>query len=212
MQRFSLCLLFAILLAGCNGETSKPVASDPALVSAPVGASEVISSEAPTPTTSVVASSPNDPAGSASQIRSEYEWVYETSKDELRDATTYYANLTSDPAPVSSNSSTPRTITLVLRMKANGDKDIFFFDPEAGFECLVYSGCQATYRFDDKPVKTVHLLRADSSQPNAVFVDQTKAFTRELRGSRTLLIEFKFLLAGTQQYRFHTEGLEWKHW
>lgn len=97
-------------------------------------------------------------------------------------------------------------------MRANGEKDVFFFDPDAGFECLVYSGCQATYRFDDKPVKTVHLLRADSSQPNAVFVEQTKAFTRELRGSQTLLIEFKFLLAGTQQYRFHTEGLEWKHW
>ena len=199
MKRFSLCLLSAVLLAGCNAETSKPAASEPAPASTPAAASD-----GATPTVSVsIPAVDNTPSS---------RWDYGTEKDELRGNLSYFATLESDINYDSEGA--PRTVFMALRKNSRGAKDIYFLAERAVFQCLPYDGCKASYRFDNGPLKTLELVGTHSTslESDLVFVRQPVAFTREMKMAGTLLIELEFIGSGRQQYKFDVHGLEWNHW
>lgn len=209
MRIFLGVLALTVTLAGCDGRSSlqSPATSEtssPQSVSAPTSSAStpVIASSAPAPTVSA-------PVASTSEVP--VYWTYRSTKDDLRGTSSYFAELESYEK-LGSLEGTPGVITLVLRKGADSSKDVLFFGPDANFACYIYSDCKVLYRFDNGPMKTLHLVSPESADHAVMFVQNPRAFTKELRRSKSLLIEFEFTMRGRQQYRFDTRGLEWTHW
>ena len=209
MRTFLGVLALTVTLAGCDGRGSlqAPTTSEtssPQSVSAPTlsASATVIVSSAPAPT----ASAPGVPTSEAPVY-----WTYRSTNDDLRGTSSYFAELESSEK-LGSLEGTPGVITLVLRKGADSSKDVLFFGPDANFACYIYSDCKVLYRFDNGPMKTLHLVSPESTDHDVMFVQNPLAFTKELRRSKSLLIEFEFTMRGRQQYRFDTRGLEWTHW
>ena len=204
MKRFSLYLLSAVLLVGCNAETSKSAASEPVPASVPSAAGDGA--------TTTVSSAPEAVSIPAVDNTPSPRWDYGTEKDELRGNLSYFATLESDINYDSEGA--PRTVFMALRKNSRGAKDIYFLAERAVFQCLPYDGCKASYRFDNGPLKTLELVGTHSTslESDLVFVRQPVAFTKEMKRAGTLLIELEFIGSGRQQYKFDVHGLEWNHW
>ncbi|MDR1172287.1 MAG: hypothetical protein LBL24_07535 [Bacteroidales bacterium] len=66
-------------------------------------------------------------------------------------------------------------------------------------------------RFDDKPVKTFGCSKPSDHSTTTLFINNAKDFIKELKNSKSAIIESEFFQEGIRQLMFTTEGLEWNH-
>ncbi|HDZ6770402.1 TPA: hypothetical protein RZD97_002481, partial [Mannheimia haemolytica] len=140
-------------------------------------------------------------------------WEYEQKKDELRNATTYFAKIRSTNTidfgfPYNSSS-----MNLMLRKDPKYGNDVIFSVHGQFNGCMIES-CKITVKFDDGKLESYRMIGADGGSNDTLFIENAKAmktFVDKLKKSKKLIVEASFYNYGKGQFTFDTQGLEWKH-
>ncbi|HDL3997589.1 TPA: hypothetical protein PW644_002337 [Mannheimia haemolytica] len=140
-------------------------------------------------------------------------WEYEQKKDELRNATTYFAKIRSTNTidfgfPYNSSS-----MNLMLRKDPKYGNDVIF-SVHGQFDGCMIESCKITVKFDDGKLESYRMIGADGGSNDTLFIENAKAmktFVDKLKKSKKLIVEASFYNYGKGQFTFDTQGLEWKH-
>lgn len=140
-------------------------------------------------------------------------WTYGEKKDEMRDGTTYFAELSSENKvdfdfPYNGGSS----LSITLRQDPQYGKDVIVGISKGQMSC--FSGCTIKVKFDDGAIQTFSMAGADSGSSDIIFVSGSKSivnFAGQLKKAKKVIVELSFFQTGPKQFTFKTEGLNWKH-
>ena len=141
------------------------------------------------------------------------KWKYDQDKDDLRNATTYMAELTSNNMidfgfPYNSSS-----MYLALRKDPKYGNDVIF-SVNGQFNSCIIDSCKITVKFDDGKLESYRMAGSSSGNNGMLFIESpkaTKTFVDKLKKSKKLIVEGHFYNYGKGQFTFDTQGLEWKH-
>lgn len=139
------------------------------------------------------------------------KWRYGQDQDEMRNQATYYAVLESNNTvdfdfPYSGGSS----LSIQLRQDPKYGKDVIFSISKGQIPC--FSGCRASIKFDNGRIQTFNFTGAENGHADIIFLSNNVAgFVKQLRSSKTMMVEVEFYNEGRRQFQFDTSGLEWKH-
>lgn len=140
------------------------------------------------------------------------KWEYEQEKDELRNAITYRATLSSNNIVDFGFPYNTSSMHLTLRKAPKYGSDIIFYVNGQFNSC--YDSCKITVKFDDDKLETYRMVGSDGGDNSTVFIENAKsikAFADKLKKSKKLIVEASFYNYGKGQFTFDTQGLEWKH-
>lgn len=141
-----------------------------------------------------------------------FKWEYEQEKDELRNAITYRATLSSNNIVDFGFPYNTSSMHLTLRKDPKYGNDIIFYVNGQFNSC--YDSCKITVKFDDDKLETYRMVGSDGGDNSTVFIENAKsikAFADKLKKSKKLIVEASFYNYGKGQFSFDTQGLEWKH-
>lgn len=138
-------------------------------------------------------------------------WIYDITKDEMRKTETKFAftqslNTVNFDFPYGGGSN----LTLSLRKKDNS-QDIMLIISKGQFVCGIQK-CEAIFKFDDKPLKTITMVGSDTHQSDTLFIayDKTESeIIKQIKLSKKLVIEVKFYREGSKQFTFDVSNLNW---
>lgn len=115
------------------------------------------------------------------------------------------ANLLQLPYPYAGGS----TVTLTLRSR-NGEIHAYL-SVSKGLFAPSFQGGRALIRFDaGKPI-TYSLSAAANGRANLVFFDDTSKLIRQIRASRTMVVQLQMPGQKLDEVRFNSVGLRWTH-
>jgi hypothetical protein len=140
------------------------------------------------------------------------KWEYGQNKDELRNATTYKAMLSSNNAVNFGFPYESSFMYLALRKDPKYGNDVVFTVNGQFNSC--YDSCKITVKFDDNNLETYRMVGSDGGSNDTIFIENqksVKAFVSKLKKSKKLIVEASFYDHGKGQFTFDTQGLEWKH-
>lgn len=140
------------------------------------------------------------------------KWEYGQNKDELRNATTYKAMLSSNNAVNFGFPYESSFMYLALRKDPKYGNDVVFTVNGQFNSC--YDSCKITVKFDDNNLETYRMVGSDGGSNDTIFIENQKsmkAFVSKLKKSKKLIVEASFYDHGKGQFTFDTQGLEWKH-
>ena len=140
------------------------------------------------------------------------KWEYRQNKDELRNATTYKAMLSSNNAVNFGFPYESSFMYLTLRKDPKYGNDVVFTVNGQFNSC--YDSCKITVKFDDNNLETYRMVGSDGGSNDTIFIESQKsmkAFVSKLKKSKKLIVEASFYDHGKGQFTFDTQGLEWKH-
>lgn len=140
------------------------------------------------------------------------KWEYGQNKDELRNATTYKAMLSSNNAINFGFPYESSFMYLTLRKDPKYGNDVVFTVNGQFNSC--YDSCKITVKFDDNNLETYRMVGSDGGSNDTIFIESQKsmkAFVSKLKKSKKLIVEASFYDHGKGQFTFDTQGLEWKH-
>ncbi|ELW82113.1 zinc-ribbon domain protein [Acinetobacter sp. WC-743] len=153
---------------------------------------------------------------SASQSKQSEElkkenWEYLNKKDDMRDIETKFAfneslNSVDFDFPYSGGSK----LTLILR-KNPKNRDVMLSISKGQFICGI-SDCEAQFKFDDNPIKSITMSESDTHKSDTLFVtfDKTEdEIINKLKSSKKLVVEVKFYQEGAKQFTFDVSNLNW---
>lgn len=140
-------------------------------------------------------------------------WKYATSKDEMRNMSSYFATTVSlnkqdFEFPYNGGSE----LALTLRLK-NNSKDIFINVSKGQILCSGIDGCEVSFKFDDKPIQSITMIEPESHDSDMLFVSYNKTVLKlmnDMKHSKKLTIEVPFYREGKRQFNFDISGLDWK--
>lgn len=149
-------------------------------------------------------------ASSAKDAPPASDWSYSQQKDDLRGATDYYAEVTSENEvnfdfPYSGGS---RLSMTVRNSKAYGD-DVIFRISDGQFICGIYD-CKGMISFDGKP-ESLTLVPPEDHDSKTLFAKYAGGITKKLKAADKVVVELQFYQEGNRQFTFNSSGLEWKH-
>lgn len=140
------------------------------------------------------------------------KWEYGQNKDELRNATTYKAMLSSNNAVNFGFPYESSFMYLALRKDPKYGNDVVFTVNGQFNSC--YDSCKITVKFDDNNLETYRMVGSDGGSNDTIFIESQKSmktFVSKLKKSKKLIVEASFYDHGKGQFTFDTQGLEWKH-
>ena len=140
------------------------------------------------------------------------KWEYGQNKDELRNATTYKAMLSSNNSVNFGFPYESSFMYLALRKDPKYGNDVVFTVNGQFNSC--YDGCKITVKFDDNNLETYRMVGSDGGRNDTIFIESQKSmkdFVSKLKKSKKLIVEASFYDHGKGQFTFDTQGLEWKH-
>ena len=140
------------------------------------------------------------------------KWEYGQNKDELRNATTYKAMLSSNNAVNFGFPYESSFMYLALRKDPKYGNDVVFTVNGQFNSC--YDSCKITVKFDDNNLETYRMVGSDGGSNDTIFIESQKSmktFVSKLKKSKKLIVEASFYDHGKEQFTFDTQGLEWKH-
>lgn len=141
------------------------------------------------------------------------KWKYEQDKDDLRNATTYMAVLTSNNAIDFGFPYNGSSMDLALRKDPKYGNDVIF-SVNGQFNSCIIDGCKITVKFDDGKLESYRMVGSNGGDSSMLFIESSKAtktFVDKLKKSKKLIVEGNFYNYGKGQFTFDTQGLEWKH-
>lgn len=139
-------------------------------------------------------------------------WKYEQTKDEMRNATTYRAELASNNSVDFSFPYNHSPMYLTLRKDPKYGNDVIFYVNGQFNGC--FDSCKITVKFDDNKLETYRMVGSDSGSADTIFIENPKAiktFAEKLKKSKKLIVEASFYNYGKGQFIFNTQGLTWTH-
>ncbi len=140
-------------------------------------------------------------------------WEYSQEKDEMRDATTYYAtNDSTNTANFGFPYGTSKA-EIILRKSPKFGNDVMFSIHSGQFNSC-FDGCKITVKFDNQKLENYSMMGTDDGSSDVLFISgskNTKRFVDQLRKSKKVIIEASFFDHGREQFIFETDGLDWKH-
>lgn len=139
-------------------------------------------------------------------------WVYEESKDEMRDSTSYFAsNKSLNTVELQFPYSGGTQLSLLLRNDAKYNKDLLFLVNKGQLFCS-YQDCHVNIKFDDGDIKKYATNKADGGASEVLFLAKdTSGFVKKLKNAKSVTIEVNFYNHGAEQFKFDVSGLEWSH-
>lgn len=135
-------------------------------------------------------------------------WEQESSRDEMRGTLTQSMQTTSintvnfDP-PYKKNA----RAMLVIRQQ-NGTTSVIVVMESGQLLCHI-TGCSASIKFDDSPVKSVQGSPPDSHRSDVVFLTGTASLIAQMKKAKTLKVELPFYQSGKKVFTFNVEKLDW---
>ena len=141
------------------------------------------------------------------------EWQYRQNKDELREATSYFAENNSKNTIDFGFPYNSSTMTLTLRKDPKYGNDVIF-DVNGQFNGCLINSCKISVKFDNNKIETYRMVGSDGGDNSTLFIESPKAmktFVAKLKKSKKLIVEASFYNYGKGQFTFDTQGLEWKH-
>ncbi len=194
-------LLTALLVGtGCSGDKKTTQATQPGLVPA-ADKAEPPKDTAPDRTRPVVPG--NNPAAPTT-------WVYENRVEAVDESVTHRASLTSPTRlqfgfPYTGGS----TVRLALRERDNDA--LVSLHVSNGVFNQSFQGGSVQIRFDGGPPVTHRYSAAQNGSATVIFLDQPDAIIRQLKSTRTIVIDLDFYNQGKRQLTFRTAGLRWPY-
>lgn len=149
--------------------------------------------------------------GDAQQEVKKENWQYHSKKDDMRSLETNFAyndslNSVDFDFPYNGGSK----LILVLR-KSSKNQDVMLVISKGQFICGIRE-CEAQFKFDDKPIKSITMSESDTHKSDTLFVafDKTEEeIIKQLKSSKKLVIEVKFYQEGAKQFTFDVSNLNW---
>lgn len=137
------------------------------------------------------------------------KWKYETTEDPMTSNKTIIAyvfspDLLNFEFPYNGGS----TMSLTLRKK-RGVTDILIRVDKGQFNTN-YDGTVIKARFDSDPASNYSVSGAADGSSDVVFIDNVSRFIKNLKSSKTLLIEAEFYNEGNHVAKFDVSDLKWK--
>lgn len=137
-------------------------------------------------------------------------WVYHTTKDEMRGtevkfATIVSANSVNFDFPYDGGSK------LILTLRKNGNKTDVMIKVSKGQILCAVRGCEASFKFDSGNIQQIKMSKPDDYASDVLFIvsDETKSkIINLLKVSNKLIIEVPFYREGKKQFTFDVNNLE----
>jgi hypothetical protein len=139
-------------------------------------------------------------------------WSYSQDVDQMRNATTYYAQVTSDNElefdfPYNGGA----TGKIVVRKSPVHGTDVMLQMTKGQFICNSYSGDTIKAKFDNGPILRFGCGEPADATTGVLFIEGASKFIAALKSSKKVVLEAQFFQEGNRQLTFQTQGLEWKH-
>lgn len=135
-------------------------------------------------------------------------WVYQTTKDEVRNTTDSFASIVSDNKvdfdfPYNGGSS----LQMIVRHDHSGD-NVYFVISKGQFVCGIES-CKGEMNIDGTP-RHLTLRAAGDGSSDTLFVSGPAAIIKSLESAKKVIVELSFFQSGDRQFTFTSaKGLEW---
>lgn len=98
--------------------------------------------------------------------------------------------------------------TIMLRKHPRMGTDVMVAVSDGQINCISYSGCSVTVRFDEgKPIK-FSANEAASGTNKVIFLRKTKQFIASIAKAKLVRIEVPMYGAGNRIFEFNSEGLK----
>ncbi|MBD2699201.1 hypothetical protein IC229_01040 [Spirosoma sp. BT702] len=136
-------------------------------------------------------------------------WQYSNRVDKEK-RTVYKASITSPKLlefefPYSGGS----VATLTLR-KRESDTHVYIQVSKGQFN-RSFQGGNARIRFDGRPPVNYSFSAAENGSANVIFFDSEKALIKQLKSSRSMVVDVEFAGQGTRQIMFRIANLKWNY-
>lgn len=137
-------------------------------------------------------------------------WTYENRVEAAGESVTHRASLTSPTRlefgfPYAGGS----TVRLGLRER-NGDALVSLHVTNGAFNRSFQEG-SVRIRFDGRSPVTYRYAPAQNGSATVIFLDQPDAIIRQLKSSRTAVVNLDFYNQGNRQFTFNTATLRWPY-
>ena len=190
---------FVILIAIVGQGDGKTTTASP---SGNAGASSVAADSSSTSTSA----SQTSTSGAAAS-----NWNYSETKDEMRGATTYYAEIDSANEldfdfPYNGGSKS----TLTIRKSPVHGTDVLI-RINGQFTCNSYSEDHVSVKFDNGPIQKFSCGDPSDGSTGVLFIRNSPRFIDAVKTSDKVVIEAEFFQEGNRQMIFNTAGLSWNH-
>lgn len=137
-------------------------------------------------------------------------WVYDSSKDEMRNQETKLACIdANDSLYFSFPYDGGVTATLCLRKSPKFGNDVYLQITKGQFICG-YGGCTINVKFSDSALQKFSAGEASDNSTNIIFIQNFNRFVSQLKKSKKTILEAEFYQEGVHQITFNTEGLVWQ--
>jgi len=135
-------------------------------------------------------------------------WSYDTSRDEVRGKTIYYASVESENEvefdfPYSGGSK----LTMTVRKHPQFGQDVIFRISDGQFVCGV-EGCSGTINFGKGPER-ISLDTPSDYDSKSLFASSGPSIISKLRAADRVVVELPFYQEGNRQFTFNTKGFVW---
>ncbi len=140
------------------------------------------------------------------------KWKYSERVDEMTDATSYFASITSENYTEFDFPYDNKLIymTLTVRKQPRSGVDVYMSIPEGQFNPS-YPSTKITARFgDEDPTSWTCSMPSDGST-EFLFIRDAANFVKKLKDANSLKIRAEFFQEGSHTFTFLTEGFEWEH-
>lgn len=135
-------------------------------------------------------------------------WSYDTQRDEMRDATSYFAIVRSDTAINLGFPYDADRATITLRKRPSDGQSVLLRAP-GQFLCRTYNDDTVAVKFDDGPIQRFSCAEPSDASSGLIFINSEGRFIEKLKNAKRLIIEAEMYQAGPQQMVFSVEGLTW---
>jgi hypothetical protein len=148
--------------------------------------------------------------GSNIEPGSNSKWNYSEQRDEMRNRTDKFAELTSENEqefsfPYSGGSH----LTIELQKYRKPETEVMLRLEKGQFICHSYTGGSVSVRFDGGPVRKFACSDTSDADTTTIFLRPAGSFVAALKKSSKMTVEAEFFQEGIRQYTFDTRGLSW---
>lgn len=139
------------------------------------------------------------------------EWAYHSLTDAVSGKESKQASITSNNSfeldfPYQGGT----TANIIIRNHPRYGKDVIFTISKGQLLCNSYDGCEVSVRFDDKKPFKVHALEPEDNSSETLFLSGYNKLLKEIRNSKTMIIEATFFQNGARAFEFDVSNLKFE--
>jgi hypothetical protein len=138
------------------------------------------------------------------------KWMYDRSRDEMRDGERRYATLQSENSIDFDFPYGEQPGVITVRQDPEHGLDVMFSLPSGQILCHSFVNSYINAKFDDGPIRRFNCTDSSDGSSEVAFMTDPRTFLAALKKAERTVIEAEFYQAGRQQYVFDTRNLEWE--